>query len=182
MFKVPLFAMFICKMSLAFWDLIAGASGWSGNCKCLQTLDRCHFHLPHFHFHWHHLHFQRHHFHFHWHHFNFHWPVLQFHFQVDQQIAGAFKLWSDVTDLTFTPRNYGRLNFLMSWLSSSLTKYWMAFKFRWRMFIGCHFEIWKVLLNWIDLQILTAFTSTSSSKVDITATRTSLTGGAGLVF
>ena len=32
------------------------------------------------------------------------------HFQVDEQIAAAFKLWSDVTDLTFTPRSYGRLN------------------------------------------------------------------------
>ena len=37
----------ICKMSLAFWDLIAGASGWSANWGCLQTLDRCHW--PHFH-------------------------------------------------------------------------------------------------------------------------------------
>ena len=30
--------------------------------------------------------------------------------QVDEQIAAAFKLWSDVTDLTFTPRSYGRFN------------------------------------------------------------------------
>jgi len=30
--------------------------------------------------------------------------------EVDQQIAAAFKLWSDVTDLTFTPRNYGSVH------------------------------------------------------------------------
>ena len=29
---------------------------------------------------------------------------------MDEQIAAAFKLWSDVTDLTFTPRSYGRFN------------------------------------------------------------------------
>ena len=53
----------------------------------------------------------------HWHNFHFHtfngttFTFSYSHFQVDEQIAAAFKLWSDVTDLTFTPRSYGRLNF-----------------------------------------------------------------------